>query len=244
MKVREIPLMNLRILALSAVAIASGLNPLSARADGYSRPVSVYSPVPFIGWTGFYIGGHLGGAWSDVSWENVNLTGERVNNDASGFIGGGQIGYNQQFGNVVLGVEGTLSGSTLDGDFRSGKKVPVTYSTEVSTIATLTGRLGFTVNQWLVYGKAGWAGVQIDVIGQNAALGDNFSFDDWRSGWTIGAGIDYKVARNISLGVEYSLIDLGSSHYHSTTTLGQPINIVDHDVQVQSITARLNFHLQ
>jgi outer membrane immunogenic protein len=234
--------MNLRILALSALAVA--LNPLSVRADGYSRPVSVYSPVPFIGWTGFYIGGHLGGAWSDVSWENVNLTGERVNNDATGFIGGGQIGYNQQFGSVVLGVEGTLSSSSLDGDFRSGKKIPVTYGTEVSTIATLTGRLGFTANQWLVYGKAGWAGAQVDVSGQNAALGDSFSFDDWRSGWTVGAGIDYKVARNISLGVEYSFIGLGGAHYHGSTALGLPINIVDHDVQVQSLTARLNFHLQ
>jgi outer membrane immunogenic protein len=234
--------MNLRILALSALAVA--LNPLSVRADGYSRPVSVYSPVPFIGWTGFYIGSHLGGAWSDVSWENVNLTGERVNNDATGFIGGGQIGYNQQFGSVVLGVEGTLSSSSLDGDFRSGKKIPVTYGTEVSTIATLTGRLGFTANQWLVYGKAGWAGAQVDVSGQNAALGDSFSFDDWRSGWTVGAGIDYKVARNISLGVEYSFIGLGGAHYHGSTALGLPINIVDHDVQVQSLTARLNFHLQ
>jgi opacity protein-like surface antigen len=75
-------------------------------------------------------------------------------------------------------------------------------------------------------------------------LGDSFSFDDWRSGWTVGAGIDYKVARNISVGLEYSLIDLGGVHYHSRTALGFPLNIVDHDLQVQSLTARLTFHLQ
>jgi outer membrane immunogenic protein len=237
--------MTLRLLALSAVAaVVSAVNPLSVRADGYSRPVSVYSPVPMIGWTGFYIGGHLGGAWSDVSWENVNLTGEGVNNDGSGFIGGGQIGYNQQFGSVVLGVEGTLSGTSVGGDFRSAKVPAATYSTDVSTVATLTGRVGFAANQWLVYGKAGWAGAQVDVSGRNTALGDSFSFDDWRSGWTVGAGIDYKLAPNISLGLEYSFIDLGRAHYHSHTALGFPLNIVDHDVQVQSLTARLNFHLQ
>jgi outer membrane immunogenic protein len=236
--------MKLRFLALSAVAaITSGLNPLSARADGYSRPVNVYSPVPLIGWTGFYLGGHLGGGWSDVNWANVNLTGERVNNDASNFVGGAQLGYNKQFGSVVLGVEGTLSGASIGDDFRSGKVPAATYSTGVTSISTLTGRVGFAANQWLVYGKAGWAGAQVEVSGRNAALGDRFAFDDWRSGWTVGAGIDYKVARNISLGLEYSFIDLGSAHYHSRTALGFPLNIVDHDVQVQSLTARLNFHL-
>jgi outer membrane immunogenic protein len=114
--------------------------------------------VPFIGWTGFY----LGGGWSDVNWANVNLTGERVNNDASNFVGGAQLGYNQQFGSVVLGVEGTLSGASIGDDFRSGKVPAVTYSTGVTSISTLTGRVGFAANQWLVYGKAGWAGAQVE----------------------------------------------------------------------------------
>src|SRR5215467_12915118 len=120
--------MKLRFIAL--IAIASGLVPSSSMADGYTRPPGAYAAVPFIGWTGFYVGGQLGGAWSAVDWAKVNLTGERVNNDASGFIGGGQVGYNQQFGNIVLGVETSLSGSTLSDDFRSGVNPAVTYSTD------------------------------------------------------------------------------------------------------------------
>jgi opacity protein-like surface antigen len=69
-----------------------------------------------------------------------------------------------------------------------------------------------------------------------------FSLDQWRNGWIAGTGLEYKVARNIGLGLEYSFIDLGSQHYHTTTMLGAPVNIVDHDVQVQSVTGRLNFH--
>ena len=76
-----------------------------ANADGYRRGGPVYSS-PW-NWTGFYIGGHAGYAWSDVTWDNVSLTGEPVSNDDSGFIGGGQVGYNWQFGQVVLGIEGT-----------------------------------------------------------------------------------------------------------------------------------------
>jgi outer membrane immunogenic protein len=158
--------MKLRFITLSAlIAIAPGLVPSSSMADGYTRPPGACAAVPFIGWTDFYVGGQVGGAWSAVDWANANVTGERVNNDASGFIGGGQVGYNKQFGNLVLGAEATLSGTALSGDFRSTKPAAWTYSTDISTIATVTGRQGFAVDQWLVYAKAGWAGGHVDVSG-------------------------------------------------------------------------------
>jgi outer membrane immunogenic protein len=135
-----------------------------------------------------------------------------------------------------------LSGTALSDDFRSTKPAAWTYSTDISTIATVTGRLGFAVDQWLVYAKAGWAGGHVDVSGHRAVGPDSFSLSDWRNGWTIGAGLEYKVARNIGLGIEYSFIDLGSVHYHGATALGVPVNIVDQDVQVQSVMGRLNFH--
>ena len=195
--------MKLRFLTLGAfIALSSGLVPSAVMADGYQRPREPYALVPFIGWTGFYVGGAVGGTWSAVDWANVNLTGERVNNDASGFIGGGQVGYNQQFGNLVIGAEATLSGTTLSDDFRSTKPAAWTYSTDINTMATVTGRLGFAANQWLVYAKAGWAGGHVDVSGRNAV--DSFSLGDWRNGWTMGAGLEYKMTRNIGLGIEYS----------------------------------------
>ena len=241
--IRKIRPMKLRGIALAGfIGVTTGFIAFAASADGYSGPPGAYIEKPYIGWTGFYIGGHVGGAWSNVDWENVNLTGERVNNDGRGLIGGGQIGYNQQFGAVVLGAEATLSGDALSDDFRSLKSPTVTYSTDVNRIATVTGRLGVAAGQWLVYAKAGWAGARVDVAGRDTVGPDSFSFDEWRNGWTSGAGLEYKVARNIGLGLEYSYIDLGSQHYHGTTTLGVPVNIVDHDVQVQSVTGRLNLH--
>jgi outer membrane immunogenic protein len=235
--------MKLRAVALAgSVGVTSVFIASTATADGYSSPPRAYAEQPYIGWTGFYIGGHVGGAWSTVDWANVNLTGERVNNDARGFMGGGQIGYNQQFGAVVLGAEATLSGDTLSDDFRSLKSLTVTYNTDVNRIVTVTGRLGVAAGQWLVYAKAGWAGARVDVAGRDTVGPDSFSFEEWRNGWTAGTGLEYKVARNIGLGLEYSYIDLGSQHYHGTTTLGVPVNIVDHDVQVQSVTGRLNLH--
>jgi outer membrane immunogenic protein len=234
--------MKYRFAALGVMAaVVSGFGTSAAVADGY-QPRGVYAAPAFTNWTGFYVGGHVGGAWSDVDWANVNLTNERVNNDASGFIGGGQVGYNQQFGNIVVGVEATLSGASLSDDTRSiVAPATVTYSTDINTIATVTGRLGVTADKWLLYVKGGWAGAQVEVSGRNTALPDRFSFDDWHNGWTVGGGLEYKVARNISLGVEYSFIDLGSQTTTGVTAAALPVTIRDHDVQVQSVTGRLNF---
>ena len=60
---------------------------------------------------------HIGRAWDDVDWGDVSLTAEPVKNDGSGFIGGGQIGYNLQAGNVVFGVEATLSRTNVGDDY-------------------------------------------------------------------------------------------------------------------------------
>src|SRR5262249_37558298 len=125
-------------------------------------------------------------------------------------------------------------------DFRS--IVPTArFSADIDTIATVTGRFGFTADQWLFYGKAGWAGAQVDFSGRNTALHDSFSFDNCRNGWTLGAGLDCKVNRFMSVGVEYSFIDLDSERDNGFTRIGLPVTLRDHDLQVQSVTARLNF---
>ena len=233
--------MRLRSSILSAsIALSSALCAPVALADGYSRPGATYAPPP-MSWTGFYVGAHLGGAWSDTEWANVSLTGERVTNDSSGFFGGAQMGYNYQFGNFVVGVEAALSGGSLGDTFHSVVDPAQTYATDISTIVTVAGRLGVNVNQWMLYAKGGWAGASVDVTGRNTTTNDKFSFDDWRSGWTVGTGFEYKVSRNISLGIEYSFIELGSDDITGVTRASVPVSVRANDVQIQSITARLNY---
>ena len=95
-----------------------GLTASAAHADRYVRGPIYRAPTVF-SWTGFYIGGHVGGAWSRIDWSDVSLTGEPVDNDSRGFIGGGQVGFNWQAGNIVVGIEATYSGTNLDGSFTS-----------------------------------------------------------------------------------------------------------------------------
>jgi outer membrane immunogenic protein len=241
--------MRLPFTTLSAsIAIAAAISSTAVFADGYrGRPV--YAAPPIANWTGFYFGANLGGAWSGVDWSNVNfanvpLIGERFNEGASGFIGGGQIGYNQQFGNIVLGVEATLSGADLNRDFHSILFPALNFSADIHSIATVTGRFGVAGPQWLFYGKAGWAGAQIDLSGHNTdpLAPDRFKFDDWRNGWTLGVGLEYKVARNVSFGLEYSFIELNNETDNGLSRIAVlPVSLREHDLQIQSVTARLNF---
>jgi outer membrane immunogenic protein len=224
--------------AVAAVALVGSLG--SATADG--MPGRGYGGACCLSWTGFYVGAHLGYGRSEVDWADVSLTGEPVHNDGRGFLGGGQIGFNWQSGNVVFGVEGTLSRTNIDDDYRS-VVVPaaVAYSTDINWIGTVAGRLGFASGPALVYAKAGWATANVQLSGVQTAIPDAFSRDDRRNGWVIGGGFEYLFSRNLSFGVEYNFIDLGSASYAGFTRIGLPYTITDADVEIHTVTARLNF---
>src|SRR5262245_57020374 len=76
------------------------------------------APAPLFTWTGCYIGGHLGGGWGEKTVSVPSLApGVSVSGDMSGFLGGGQVGCNLQFGsNWVIDIEGDGSGSDIRGD--------------------------------------------------------------------------------------------------------------------------------
>jgi hypothetical protein len=89
---------------LSPVILASGAIVSEAadvpRAPGYGAPPPPL-PLPFYLWTG--VGVHAGGGWADLG----------VGDTGSGFIGGGQVGYNYQINQWVFGLEADISGSGI-----------------------------------------------------------------------------------------------------------------------------------
>src|SRR5437870_13417678 len=97
--------------ALLATSMAANAADVRARPAPYAPPPPVYAPPPF-SWTGFYLGGNIGGAWANHDVTDTFLGVNFNNGNSKGvFIGGGQLGFNWQVSNIVLGLEWDIDGA-------------------------------------------------------------------------------------------------------------------------------------
>src|ERR1019366_7209389 len=128
----------------TSVAVLALLTiPMAASAADLSRPAPVYTKAPMMAppfsWTGFYIGGNIGGAWAhnDVtdSFYGLNFSG---GNNNGVFLGGGQIGGNYQFSNFVVGVEGTFDWAANNNNSTNGIVVPALNGNTVQVTSNNT----------------------------------------------------------------------------------------------------------
>jgi outer membrane immunogenic protein len=172
-------------------------------------------PIYSIDWTGFYLGGHFGGMWGNSDWFDLGA-GNIGSHDASGIIGGGQVGYNFQTGPWVWGPQASLSGSTLEGRhldtvFQFGP-APQTNHTRIDFAGTLTGRIGYATGPLLLYGQGGaaWAQTRYSLVGFFAPGLEFAAADSTKWGWTAGAGVEYGFAPQWSGFVEYDYLGFGS----------------------------------
>ncbi|MEQ1650401.1 MAG: hypothetical protein ABL898_17625, partial [Hyphomicrobiaceae bacterium] len=125
-------------------------------------------------WRGLYLGANLGGldllengdrycvSSGVVNGQGCTATGLTGGLKGSGFVGGGQIGYNWQFGNVVLGGEADFQFASLASQqtakFIGSRFVPsytFTASDRMPWFGTIRGRLGWAAGNALLYATAG-----------------------------------------------------------------------------------------
>jgi outer membrane immunogenic protein len=193
-----------------------------------------YAP-PVYNWTGFYIGGHVGGGFANSSWSD-GLTGANDTFNDSGFLGGGQVGVNAQFNWLVVGLEGDFSWTGLKGSTTDALHNSI--NTNVDWTSTVTGRIGAAFDRLLVYGKGGLALAHDDSsltdFGSNTA--DSTMM---RTGWTVGAGLEYALSKNWSAKVEYDYLGFGSRTLNFTTPLESVSS--NANLNVQEVKAGLNF---
>jgi outer membrane immunogenic protein len=218
-----------------------------------SAPAPVPYVQPFYNWNGFYMGGHLGWARSESTW-NSNvfssdpdfLFGSLGGTSTNGFVGGGQMGYNWAFNNILLGIEGQISATDLGRSRTFGPNVfgdTLTLSADVNWIGSLTGKLGFTANNWLFYMKGGgaWADADAALTAAIAGVGVfTASRSNTRSGWTIGAGVEWGFAPNWSALVEYQYYDFGGRTFTTPAIfgVGVPVNV---ETDIQTLKFGVNY---
>ena len=233
---------TLTIAAVAGSALFTGIATAGA-ADMAVKARPMAAPPPAFSWTGFYIGANIGGAWTPEQrqlrfWTAVpglyrpgaerrdtrpsfpgnwpRLTG---NGNSSGVIGGGQIGYNWQVNQFVLGVEADLVGTDLKGSSGSATRTfgpPLILATVTQTVtvdfghidwmASFRGRLGFAADRALFYVTGGAAVAEIGgstttvvnsptiaIPAGTFTASNGGSTTRW--GWTVGGGIEWAFTR-------------------------------------------------
>jgi len=191
------------LFAFAAPAVAADIPARTyTKAPAYTVPEAVYN------WTGFYIGGHLGGAFAGDN----SVLGSNAR-----FLGGVQGGVDYQFApNWVVGAEAQyswLSNNNNAAVFPGGTLI----TSNNNQLGSVTGRLGYAWGPALFYGKGGFAwrdnnNFGVSVAGVPAAFTTTGSHND---GYTVGAGLEYMFAPNWSAKVEYQYYNFGNTTFNT-----------------------------
>jgi outer membrane immunogenic protein len=213
-------------------------------------------------WCGWYAGANVGGTWggdpvtintvpaginsiappvvfSALSVPAASSASGTFGPDKGGFIGGGQAGYNWQFGSWVAGMEtdfqGVTGGKSFAGTGAANSPLAAagtdnttfTASKMLNYLGTVRARSGYAVvptllayaTGGLAYGGAsGTAGftttnAAFPPHGLSPAWGTAGSYSSILAGWTLGAGLEWMFAAGWSAKVEYLYYDLGTVSY-------------------------------
>jgi outer membrane immunogenic protein len=212
MKMKKLAL-GLLLASIAGTASAADLS--VPRAAPYTKAPAV-SPVT--NWSGFYIGA-MGGYASEATSDPLSIKG--------GF-GGATVGYNWQFGTLVLGIEADGAGADISG---TSTAAGITATDKIQALATVRGRLGVAVDQVLLYGTAGFALADEKGSATNGAV--TLSDTETRTGWTAGAGVEWMFMPRWSLKAEYLY-----RSFDSVTVLG----VATGTLAVNSGQFGINYH--
>jgi outer membrane immunogenic protein len=166
-------------------------------------------------WNGLYVGLHGGYAWQDVNgtFDGLGAATNLSGFDLNGAIVGAQLGYNWQSGQFLLGIEGDASTLANGDDHIAHPGVPgaATLGADMNYLASIRGRLGWAINNWLLYGTVGWGFSRFEFTENvpSVAFNGKQRFDD--SGIVYGGGVEWMLAYGVSVRGEYLRYDLGAS---------------------------------
>jgi outer membrane immunogenic protein len=194
---------------LSLLASTAALACVTSAAIAADLPAPAPPPpiiVPVFTWTGFYAGVNAGYGWRDNNNTQglfvppgtfappfANVTGflgnGGSNSNRDGFVGGGQIGYNYQFGSFVVGVEADIQWADFNVDqnlFFVPAGFPPSFvpailnnNDDMEWFGTVRARAGVAFDRFLIYATGG------------------FAYSDNNNGWTAGGGIEWALPSDL-----------------------------------------------
>ena len=237
---------------------------VSAGSAFAADPAMPTLSAPAYTWTGFYAGPSFGlvagqsrqtyggdraGVPDPFFPVGADMTGRY---HFTGPIFGGQLGYNYQMNQVVLGVELDASGVFAKGmagpnaaAIVAGSNPLRRFHTDQRWLATARLRLGFAADRWLLYVTGGLAAAGFSVNNEALlvlAAANRAPARATRIGWTVGAGAEYALGGNWSMKGEVLYADFGRFFYSDSPAANGCVQCYSMNVQSSEWIVRVGFN--
>jgi outer membrane immunogenic protein len=142
------------------------------------------------------------------------------------FGGGGQAGYNWTACNGLFGIEvdgsaGSMNVST--GLLPSSPNADLSITSRLNGLVTARARTGVAIDSALFYVTGGAVFVHTLTTYLNLA-GDQFTFSNWRPGWTGGVGAELAITTNVSIRSEFLYVSGGDRTFAFVSPILGPGN--------------------
>jgi len=246
---------NKALASLTMMGLIVG-GPALAADVAVKAPLSA-PPMRVFTWTGCYLGGNGMAGWGRKEFPDPTaiFTGAPsvplVSIDPKGWLIGAQAGCDDQIaGNLVIGIEGAMSGGSIKGD--STVAIPfgnpgdsALVSAKLDALGSVTGRFGYAFGRSLLYAKGGfaWADEQYSAVGLFTGAPFDLEAPETRFGWTLGGGLDWAFSDYWSIGLEYDYYNFGHrsvTFLDANSGLAGPIDIKQ---SIQTVRLGLSFHM-
>ena len=184
------------------------------------------APPPAYTWTGIYLGVNAGYVWGEqkpMSLFSGNF--QAFDYNTNGWLGGVTAGAQLQSGRTVIGVEADIAWADISGSgtgpvsLNNAVLGTATISSKLDSISTLRTRVGYAMNNVLIYGTGGVAITKqtsnltsTTFLCSTAGFPSCTSPSDWHLGLAAGAGIEYGITESLSTKLEYMWVGAGAGN--------------------------------
>lgn len=240
----------IKVVFAAVASLALGAGGAASAAD-LALKAPRAAPVPLYNWSGCYVGGNAGGAWSRMDTTRVQIdtapptptADDYGRENDSGFMGGAQVGCDFQTTNLVFGVESQFEFGGVKGSHAIPAFPAFTEANNLQQLYLITGRMGYLwTPQLLGYVKVG-AAFQTNknsVFGPGGGLVESAKFTD--PGMTAGLGLEYMFMPNWSVFAEADYVWTDDSAAHDYRMPGgAPIEVINDRQRIISAMVGVNY---
>ncbi len=194
-------------------------------------------------WAGPYIGVHAG-YLSGGGETTFPGSAEFHFIDPAGFAGGVTAGAAMQWGRIVGGIEADLSFIAAKSTINTGLSPDPTVTQMQSAInwnSHLRGRLGYGFDRALVFVAGGLAVAGVENKAFDNVAGVSGTWSDTRVGWTVGGGVEYRIAPQAAVRLEYLYDNYGSKTLPAQTFGFNTFSEREHKLDTHTLRAGVNW---